>query len=213
VDENVIIWAGLDDFALPAAKEALHFLFVSLQHGQERLGVHVVSSVVFGYAWVDVGSPGPVDDVALDRVIFVVGDVVVHHDHDLLVRDAVGVGDLVGVAHVRLVPVVPVPVRAGDEQDPVLPGGGRARDQAQRNQEGGAIGEEGGSHDGQIGLVKLVPAMSRTQFFLAAATPGATSATTRRADTQAGTDTPIMLCGVWLGVLTSELAFFVHNGK
>ena len=53
---------------------------------------------------------GLVEDLARDRVLRGVGDVVVHEQDDLLLGDALALGDLVGVAGVGLVAVVAVAV-------------------------------------------------------------------------------------------------------
>ena len=47
-----------------------------------------------------------VDDHSGSRVLLGEGDVVIHHDYDVVIRDAVGMDDLVSVTYVGLVPVV-----------------------------------------------------------------------------------------------------------
>ena len=66
-----------------------------MQHSQEGLGVHIISSVVLRHAGVDIGSARFVDHIAWDRVVAVVSDVIVVHDHNLLVRNAILVDDLI----------------------------------------------------------------------------------------------------------------------
>lgn len=61
------------------------------------------------YLWdsgVDVRTVGFVDDDALVRILGVIGDVVVHHNHDVLVLESSLLHYLVRVAHVCLVTVV-----------------------------------------------------------------------------------------------------------
>lgn len=76
------------------------------------------------YLWdsgVDVRTVGFVDDDALVRILGVIGDVVVHHNHDVLVLESSLLHYLVRVAHVCLVTVVFVPLRPRDEQRPLRP--------------------------------------------------------------------------------------------
>ena len=66
-------------------------------------------------------------------------DVVVHEQYNLLLGDALALGDLVGVAGVGLVAVVAVAVAPGDDDGPVvLPGAFRQHESVQ-----GHSGERG----------------------------------------------------------------------
>ena len=62
-----------------------------------------------------------VDDLARGGVLLVVGDIVVHHDDDVVVRDSVGVYDLVGMTDVCLVTIVEPSVTAGNQKHPQFP--------------------------------------------------------------------------------------------
>jgi hypothetical protein len=60
-----------------------------------------------------------VEHLARRPVVGIAGEVVVHHRHDARRAQAAGAQHVVGVQHVRLVPVVAPAVGAGDEQRPV----------------------------------------------------------------------------------------------
>lgn len=67
-------------------------------------------------------------------LLFILGQIVVHHDDDVRVWDAILVQDLVGVADVRLMSVVVPAVGARNEHSPVLASCSRVSDDAeQRN--------------------------------------------------------------------------------
>ena len=69
---------------------------------------------------INVLAVGLVEDLARDRVLRGVGDVVVHEQDDLLFGDALALGDLVGVAGVGLVAVVAVAVRPASSSRTVV---------------------------------------------------------------------------------------------
>lgn len=76
----------------------------------DKLFIHALNSsnhqMYLGHAGVDVKPTRLVDDFAGGRVVGAVGNVVVHHDDDSLVRDAMTMQDLVGVANIRLMPAM-----------------------------------------------------------------------------------------------------------
>merc|ERR550534_1457258 len=88
---------------------------------EEYVGSHAATDVVLGDSVVDVRPVRVVDDLAWSWVFLVVGNVIVHHDNDVVVRNSMCVHDLVGVAHVGLVSVVEPTVAAGDQEDPQVP--------------------------------------------------------------------------------------------
>ena len=104
IDEDVVALRGPEH-------GALRCFFVARQHGQELLSGHIFTRVRRLAAVVDVLAVGPVEDLAGKRVLLAVRDVVVHEQDDLLLGDALALGDLVGVAGVGLVAVVAVAVR------------------------------------------------------------------------------------------------------
>lgn len=115
VDEDVVVGAAGDDLAAAGAGEGGA---VAEEDGEEVVDVDVVAGVILGDAGVDVGAGRVVEDEPRPGVVGVVGDVVVHHHHDVLLLHASLPHDLVRVAHVRLVPVVIEPIRPRDQHRP-----------------------------------------------------------------------------------------------
>ena len=71
---------------------------------------HVLSFVVDVAPGIDILTVGLVEDFSGESVLGVVGDIVVGEVDDLVFRDTELLEDLVGVASISLVPVVPVTV-------------------------------------------------------------------------------------------------------
>ena len=71
---------------------------------------HVLSFVVDVAPGIDILTVGLVEDFSGERVLGVVGDIVVGEVDDLVFWDTELLEDLVGVASISLVPVVPVTV-------------------------------------------------------------------------------------------------------
>ena len=103
VDEDVVALRGPEHGALRG-------LFVARQHRQELRGRDIGTCVRRLASMIHVLAVGLVEDLARDRVLRGVRDVVVHEQDDLLLGDALALGDLVGVAGVGLVAVVAVAV-------------------------------------------------------------------------------------------------------
>ena len=59
-----------------------------------------------------------IDDHSGSRILLGVGDVVIHHDDDVVIRDTVGMDNLVGVAYVGLVPVVEPAITTSHKKNP-----------------------------------------------------------------------------------------------
>ena len=87
---------------------------------EEHIRPHGAAHVVLGNPLVHIGPVGVVDDHSGSRVLLGVGDVVVHHDDDVVIRDAVGVDNLVSVTHVSLVTVVEPAIAASYKKDPMV---------------------------------------------------------------------------------------------
>ena len=85
----------------------------SLEDLEEDVWPDAATDIVLGHAVVDIGAVGVVDDLAGGGVLLVVGDVIVHHDNDVVIRHPVTTDDLVGVTHVSLVTIVEPSVTAG----------------------------------------------------------------------------------------------------
>jgi hypothetical protein len=125
VDEDVVALRG-------AEHGALRRFFVSSEHREELRGRDVLARVARLASMINVLAVGLVEDLARDRVLRAVGDVVVHEQYNLPLGDALALRDLVGVAGVGLVAVVAVAVASGHDDGPVvLPGGFRQHEGVQ----------------------------------------------------------------------------------
>ena len=71
---------------------------------------HILSFVIDVAPGIDILTVRLVEDFSGERVLGVVGDIVVGEVDDLVFRDTEFLEDLVGVASISLVPVVPVTV-------------------------------------------------------------------------------------------------------
>ena len=85
---------------------------------EEYIGPHGAAHIILGHSLVHISSVRMVDDLSGGGVLLGVGDVVVHHDDDVVIRDAVGVDNLVSVTHVSLVTVVEPAIAASYKKDP-----------------------------------------------------------------------------------------------
>ena len=94
-----------------------HFLSIFV-YLEEYIRPDCAAHVVLGHPLVHIGPVWMIDDHSWGGVLLGVGDVVVHHDYDVVIRDAVGVDNLVGVTHVSLVPVVEPAIAASYKENP-----------------------------------------------------------------------------------------------
>ena len=94
-----------------------HFLsfFVYLE---EYIRPDCAAHVVLGHPLVHIRPVRMIDDLAWGGVFFGIGDIVVHHDYDVVIRNAVGVDNLVSVTHISLVPVVEPAIAASYKENP-----------------------------------------------------------------------------------------------
>jgi len=67
---------------------------------------------------------GNVENLSRERVRFVVSDIVVNHQNDLVSRDSVLERDLVGVVSISLVAIVLISHGASNDDSPVVLHGG-----------------------------------------------------------------------------------------
>jgi hypothetical protein len=118
VNEDLGLGVRFDDLAIAALDRGL----VARDDGEEVLRGDVVALVVDLAAAVNVLSVGLVEQLAWERVIGVGGHIVVGEDDDVALRDPVLLKDLVRVADVSLVAIVPVTVRACNKHGPVVYG-------------------------------------------------------------------------------------------
>merc|ERR1719398_70323 len=116
VDENIVLLSRIK--SLPGPKRTVHLF--SFQHLQKDVGPDTATNVIFWHAVVNIGPVRVVDDLAWCGVLFVVCNVIVHHDYDVVVWNPMCVHDLVGVADVRLMPVVEPAITASYKQNPEL---------------------------------------------------------------------------------------------
>ena len=125
-DKHVVIGAAGDDlFAAVRGGCLLGSLTiqsagVASKHSQNVGGGNIVAGVVLGHSGVDVRQNlGVVDDGALVRILWVIGNVVIVEDNDVGIGHAILLHNLVGMVDVSLVAVISVRVGPGDEKDPV----------------------------------------------------------------------------------------------
>ena len=85
---------------------------------EEHIRPHCAARVVLGNTLVHIRPVGMIDDHSRSRILLGVGDVVIHHDYDVVIRDAVGMDNLVSVAYVGLVPVVEPAITTSHKENP-----------------------------------------------------------------------------------------------
>ena len=87
-------------------------------HLKEDIRPDTAADIVLGDTVVHIRAVGMVDDLPRGGVLLGEGDVIVHHHDDVVIRHPVGVHDLVGVAHIRLVAVVEPSIAASHQHHP-----------------------------------------------------------------------------------------------
>jgi len=112
-DKNVIVGGGLERLA---AADASHVLTSKNLH--EVLAVDKSASEILGNTVVHIRAVGLVDDLSGLGVLNVVSDIILHHNDDVLVRDAHLVDNLISMAHISLVTIVHVGVRTSGKNNP-----------------------------------------------------------------------------------------------
>ena len=78
------------------------------------------TDVVLHHAMVHVSPIRLVDQLARGGVLLVVGQVIVHHHYDVVVRDPVGVDNLIGVADISLVAIIEPAITASHQEHPEI---------------------------------------------------------------------------------------------
>jgi len=112
-DKDVILRGRLEGLA---AADASHVL--TSKDLDEVLAGDKAASVILRNSGVHIRAVGLVDDLTRFGVLRVAGDIILHHDDDVIVRDTHLVDGLIGVAQVGLVTVVVVTVRTGGKNNP-----------------------------------------------------------------------------------------------
>ena len=123
IEEHLGVLIGLQNWSTSS-------LGISLENSNDVLGSNIFALVVDLAAIIDIGAWSSllgwlVEDLALEWVSGVVGNIIVSEVDDLVLRDTVGLKDLVSMAGISLVSVVAVGVGAGNENSPVVRGLGR----------------------------------------------------------------------------------------
>ena len=95
-----------------------HILHKGTLHLKEDIRPDTAADIVLGDTVVHIGAVGMVDDLPRGGVLLGKGDVIVHHHNDVVIRHTVGVHDLVGVTHIRLVAVVEPSIAASNQHHP-----------------------------------------------------------------------------------------------
>ena len=95
-----------------------HILHIGTLHLKEDIRPDTAADIVLGDTVVHIGAVGMVDDLPRGGVLLGEGDIIVHHHDDVVIRHTVGVHDLVGVTHIRLVAVVEPAIAASHQHHP-----------------------------------------------------------------------------------------------
>lgn len=114
-DENIVIFGGFEN---TSTADMLNCRFVALKDMKEVFGLNSKPLVINNNSLININSRigirGFVEDLALERVLDVMSDIVICEGDDLVLGETVLFEDVVGVVDVGLVAVVGVGVRAGD---------------------------------------------------------------------------------------------------
>ena len=85
---------------------------------EEHIRPHGAAHVVLRNPLVHIGPVGMVDDHSGSRVLLGIGDVIIHHDDDVVIRYTVGMDDLIGVTYVCLVPIIEPAITTSHKKNP-----------------------------------------------------------------------------------------------
>ncbi len=120
-DEDIVILGGLED---TSTANIMDCRLISLENMEEDLGLNCESFIIDNNPFIDinswVGISGLIEDFASERVLDVVGDIVVSKSDDLVLGETVFFKNMVSVVDVGLVTVVGVCVGAGNKDSPVV---------------------------------------------------------------------------------------------
>ena len=103
-----------------ATAHGLQITGVASKNLKEVISSDIPTDIVMGHSGVDIGTTGSIDNIAWQRILLVIGNIIKHHDYDILDRNTVLEKDLNTMADVGLVPIIH-PTRATCHEDtPVL---------------------------------------------------------------------------------------------
>ena len=114
------------DSAIRVALEDLSISFsadigaISSHHSFEDFWCHIRSTVVNVAASIDIFTIRLVEHFSLERILSVMSDIIYSQVNDLVLRNSVLLQDLVSMACVSLMSVVPVTVRSSNNNGPVI---------------------------------------------------------------------------------------------
>ena len=120
VDEHLAVLVRLQNLAVASSS----FASLSLNDSQEVGWCNVFAAVIDVAASVNVFTVWFVEHLTRERILSVVGDVIIGQGDNLILRDSVFLHDLVGMADIGLMSVVAIARGAGDKDSPVVRGGG-----------------------------------------------------------------------------------------
>jgi len=112
-DKNVIVRGRLEGLA---ATDASHVF--TREDLDEVLAVNKRASEILRNAGIHIRASGLVDDLTALGVLSIVGDIILHHDDDMVLRDTHVVDNLISVADISLVTIVVVTITTSSKDYP-----------------------------------------------------------------------------------------------
>ena len=85
---------------------------------EEDIWPNTSTNIVLWNSMVNICPVGMVDDFPWCWVLNIVSNIIVHHDNDVVIRDTVGMNDLVGVADIGLVTIVIPSIATSNKENP-----------------------------------------------------------------------------------------------
>jgi len=115
IEENkdVIIRARLEGLATASASHIL-----TRKDADESLAVNKVTSIILRNSGIHIRASGLVDDLTGLGVRGVVGDIILHHNDDVFIRNTHLVDNLISMANISLVTIVVVTIRTSSKNNP-----------------------------------------------------------------------------------------------
>lgn len=129
VDKHLVLWSGLQNSSVSSLDSGL----VGGQDCDEVGWGDVIPFIINTDTSVDViawkDSAWLVVDSSWEWVLFVIGNIVIGHNDDVFSRNTIGGQDLERVEHIRLMSVVGISVRSGNQDGVVGAHDARAQEQ------------------------------------------------------------------------------------
>jgi hypothetical protein len=120
-DENVVIFGGLKD---TSTANIMDSRLVALKNVKKDFRFNCKSFIIDNNTLIDinswVGKSRLIENFAFERVLDVVGNIIVGEGDNLVLRETVLFENVIGVVDVGLVTVVGVCIGAGDEDSPIV---------------------------------------------------------------------------------------------